>query len=82
MPGFDDQKEADLAGLGAENPLPHLQSGGGSGFLLDKEIIHNRLYGAINFFYELSATHVIATGEWTIPSGVADRCRGAPSPAA
>lgn len=94
VPGFDDQKEADLAGVGAEiryrifnrekapfgltftfepgwNRVDELtgqhvqQYGSAFGFLLDKEIIHNRLYGAINFFYELSATHEKMTGEWT-----------------
>ena len=99
VPGFDDQKEADLADLGAEiryrifnrekgpfgltftfepgwNRIDELtgqhvqQYGSAFGFLLDKEIIHNRLYGAINFFYELSATHLKTTGEWTHDSAV------------
>ena len=94
VPGFDDQKESDLAGAGAEiryrifnrEKAPfgltftfepawsrideltgeHVQQYGSAlGLLLDKEIIHNRLYGAINFFYELSATHLKTTGEWT-----------------
>lgn len=46
------------------------QYGTALGFLLDKEIIHDRLYGAINFFYELSATRLKATGEWFHDSAV------------
>ncbi len=46
------------------------QYGTALGFLLDKEIVHNRLYGAINFFYELSATRLKATGEWFHDSAV------------
>ena len=99
VPGFDDQKEADLAGAGAEiryrifnrekapfgltltfepgwNRIDELtgehvqQYGSAFGLLLDKEIVPNRLYGAINFFYDLSATHVKSTGEWTHESAV------------
>jgi hypothetical protein len=32
--------------------------------LMDREIIHNRLYGALNFSYDLSATRLRETGEW------------------
>ena len=46
------------------------QYGSAFGFLLDKELVHNRLYGAINFFYELSATRLKATGEWFHDSAV------------
>ena len=46
------------------------QYGTALGFLLDKELVHNRLYGAINFFYELSATRLKATGEWSHNSAV------------
>ena len=46
------------------------QYGSAFGALLDKEIIHNRLYGAINFFYDLSATQLKTTGEWFHDSAV------------
>lgn len=40
--------------------------------LADKEIIKDRLYGAFNFSYDLSATRLKATGEWTHDSGLAE----------
>ena len=46
------------------------QYGSALGILIDKEIIRNRLYGAINFFYDLSATRLRATGEWFHDSAV------------
>jgi hypothetical protein len=47
------------------------QYAGEFSMLMDKEIIHNRLYGALNYSYDLSATRLRDTGEWAHDSALA-----------
>jgi hypothetical protein len=46
------------------------QYGSEFAILIDKELVHDRLYGALNFSYDLSATRLHETGEWFHDSAV------------
>lgn len=47
-----------------------IQYGGEFGIFIDKALIPDRLFGAINFNYALGATRLKATGEWSRDSAV------------
>ena len=50
--------------------VPVAQFGTGVGILLDKELVSDRLFGAINLLYDVAASKILDTGEWERESSI------------